>query len=93
MSQEHNNFEIKECGLLLCHDASFIGATPDGIFSCKCHNLNSLIEVKCPYTLRSKSFIDENDELRKNHKCYAQIQLQLHVLDVDICHLVVWAPE
>ena len=103
MSQEHNNFEIKECGLLLCHDASFIGATPDGIFSCKCHNLNNLIEVKCPYSLRetlsiedvdrSKFFIDENDELRKNHKYYAQIQLQLHVLDVDICHLVVWAPE
>ena len=36
MSQEHNSFEVKECGLLLCHDASFIGATPDGIFSCKC---------------------------------------------------------
>ncbi len=103
MSGEHDSFEIKECGLRLCKDTSFIGASPDGIFLCKCHNTTTLIEIKCPHSLRAtksvenvdkkKFFMDEQNHLKQSHKYYAQVQLQLYVFGYKECIFFVWTPN
>ena len=28
----------------------YISASPDGIFTCQCHEINRLVEAKCPYS-------------------------------------------
>ena len=103
MSLIHTDFQITECGLKLCAE-SFIGASSDGIFSCRCHELSTLIEVKCPYSMREtnkiedaitcKNFcIDSRKELKKNHQYYTQIQIQLYVYKYNSCIFVVWTPK
>ncbi len=100
----HSSFELNECGMKLCLDHSFIGATPDGMFSCKCHNLQCLIEIKCPFTARESKnleemirspgfFIDATGKLKQNNRYYTQVQLQLHVFGYETCYFVVWAPN
>ena len=104
LSTEHTQYEVKDCGLRLCREFPFIGASPDGIFSCICHSAKFLIEVKCPYSfkdtlnideaLRQRDFfLSEQKTLKKSHKYYAQIQLQLFVCEMEQCELVVWTPK
>jgi len=101
---EHSECEIQECGLKICQDLPFIGATPDGIFSCKCHPSCQLIEVKCPYSMRdtdsiedaikqSKFFIDQDKQLKKNNRYFTQVQLQLFVFGLKECIFIVWTPK
>ena len=59
LSSSHKEFQIEKCGLLLCEDFPLIGASPDGTFSCQCHDQRLLIEIKCPYTLRETSSLQE----------------------------------
>ena len=104
LSIEHQNYKIKDCGLRLCQELPFIAASPDGIFSCSCHDAKFLIEVKCPYSMRNTDNIDEaisskdffltkEKTLKKGHKYYTQIQLQLFVCEMEQCELVVWTPK
>ena len=99
VSNDHLDFGIEECGLKLCTSKAFLGASPDGLLTCKCHNLRQLIEIKCPYTLRDSLnsdcvlFLDGNKKLRTDHAYFAQVQFQLHVFELDICNFVVWTPN
>ena len=103
LSTEHTHYEIKDCGLRLCLELPFIGASPDGIFMCTCHDYQYIIEIKCPYSMRdtdsledaiqcTQFFIDKEKHLKNGHRYYTQIQLQLFVFDMDKCELVVWTP-
>ncbi len=94
MSREHDSFEIKECGLRLCKDNSFVGASPGGIFLCKC---------RCPHSLRAtkgvknvdkkRFFMDDQNHLKQSHKYYGQVQLQIYVSGYKECILFVWTPS
>ncbi len=58
-STEHTQYEMKDCGLTLCLEFPFIGAPPDGIFTCTCHNYKYIIEIKCPYSKRDTDSLEE----------------------------------
>lgn len=101
----HIHFRFAKCGLFMSQKYRYIGASPDGIFYCKCHGFGS-IEVKCPYSLKdAKSFEDAimNDPkfpvkrneggelyLQQNHEYYFQIQQQMWVTGYNICLFVMY---
>ena len=101
VKDNHRNFSIKESGLVINPQWSFIGATPDGLVYCDCCG-HGVIEIKCPYCHRSESISDAmedknfclknvNDEvhLDEHHAYYYQVQTQLSVCDVTYCDFVV----
>ncbi|KAM7281115.1 hypothetical protein ISCGN_006229, partial [Ixodes scapularis] len=78
---------------------SFIGASPDGIWSCSCHGVG-ILEVKCPAVLKEPGTpitrvdcLNDNLELPTFHKYYTQVQTQLHVCRKSVAHFVVWGPD
>jgi len=89
----HEDFVIQEVGLVISESNFFMGASPDRLFSCKCHGLGC-IEVKCPFKHRNvtvdtailtdKSFPVKKDEngkyfFKKSHQYYYQVQHQMLV--------------
>ena len=101
IKEKHLNFSLKDSGLVINPQWSFIGATPDGLVYCDCCG-HGVTEIKCPYCHRSESISDsmedkkfclknENAEvhLDKRHAYYYQVQTQLFVCDVTYCDFVV----
>ena len=102
----HSDVTFDRCGLSLSKLHPFMGASPDGIVSCSCHE-KSLIEVKCPYSCSKQSLADYADgkksvclqqvdgglKLNKSHSYYYQIQCQLNICEFQLCYFVVWSPE
>jgi len=106
-AMDHQDVKFKESGLVVNKEYPFLGATPDGIIQCSCHS-TSLLEVKCPYRCCGKPLADVVQEtsdfylkkgednslsLDKTHSYYYQVQCQLNVCMVDLCHFVIWAPD
>lgn len=103
---EHSDVTFNRCGLRLNRSYPFMGASPDGIVSCSCHQ-KSLIEVKCPYSCSKLSLedfaegkkgsclqqVDGGLKLDKSHSYYYQIQCQLNICEFQLCYFVVWSPE
>jgi len=68
----------------------FIGASPDGLVDCACHE-PGVLEIKCPWSCQNLSIkeyaglkqscleIDESGEihLKRNHQHYYQVQCQM----------------
>lgn len=89
---EHNT-KVREYGLLLHPDATWIGASPDGITE-----YGVMIEIKNPFS-RKRVEIDKrvadkrpfpkSDKANLHGRYRAQIQGQLEVCDLDICDFVV----
>ena len=76
----------------------------DALFSCNCHNLKHTVEIKCPYTKRDtknineavldKDFcLDQERNLKKTHRYYTQVQLQMFIYNCQECFFVVWTPQ
>lgn len=88
-SKLHNDVIIEKSGLCISAEHGFIAASPDGIFSCSCHeNEQWVIEVKCPFTHRDNTlqeaidkdpkfclFSDEDGvlHLKKTHSYFYQV--------------------
>lgn len=100
----HEECSVESVGIKIHRKYPFIGASPDGIFTCRCHNYNRLLEVKCPFSKRetktieeavedSKFFLDKSLVLKSNHKYYSQVQIQMFVFDFKECDFVVWTPN
>ena len=98
---QHSDFDCSDCGLFLNTQYPMFGATPDGLVNCTCCGVG-VVEVKCPITLRdgNMSSLDwmviESDgkfRLRKTHRHYYQVQMQLFVTNREYCDFVVWSPE
>lgn len=104
MEDIHENFVFENCGLVVSSDCPFLAASPDGLGKCECHSA-TLVEIKCPYKYRktlpddpialsdSQYCLDQNCELKRNHKYFCQIQTQLCVTKAKSCDLVVWTPQ
>ena len=99
-TDEHPCFEIVSCGIRLSEKFPFLVASPDGIFSCSCHSIKRLLEVKCPFTKKDtrsiqeaasdKSFfIDSELQLKRTHKYFTQIQMQIYIFHLVECELIV----
>ena len=87
-SNFHENPRVTESGLIISTDYPFIGASPDGIFTCDCCG-TACLGIKCPYTSRNAEITEESVQcltkvngeltLKQNHPYYYQIQTQLGV--------------
>jgi hypothetical protein len=101
MQALHQDFHLRQTGLLVKEDEPFLAASPDGVFECECCGQGTL-EIKCPYKYRV-SFdgcdedvffcLDKNRNLKRNHPYYFQVQFQMFVVNVSFCHFVVWTPS
>jgi putative phage-type endonuclease len=75
-SQEREDINIHEFGLLPDPDLEHFGASPDGI-----NDMGIMIEIKCPY---SRTIIDNSIP----YKYYMQIQGQLAVCKLEECDYI-----
>ena len=101
----HSNLTYTASGLVLNPSYPYIGATPDGIVQCSCCE-KRVLEVKCPYSCRDRSFKDSIDDsnfclnsssegdfmLKSSHAYYYQVQMQMALCETNYCDFVVWSP-
>ena len=101
---KHQDFKLQSCGLYVDRTHPYIGASPDGIMYCKCHQ-KSVIEIKCPYNIKDETIqagvakcnfltvIDNKITLKKSHKYYTQIISQIMLSDSLQGFFVVWTKK
>ena len=104
MMEKHSNLVVCETGLHVRAICPFLGASPDRIASCSCH-AEKILETKCPFKYRNsicgweqdRDFpVDENYEMKQNHRYFYQVQLQMLVCSKTMCDFFVYissAPE
>ena len=82
---------VERCGLAVCQDYPFLGASPDGLVGG-----DICVEIKCPYSVRSLNVTKENmpflneKGLKKSHDYYYQVQGQLLCTNRSICHFCIF---
>lgn len=104
-AHNHEDFTVKETGLHISKTHPFIGASPDGLITCKCHG-KGVLEVKCPLTakcVKLSDLVGKPDfcltgnvgtvHLKRDHAFYYQIQCQLMVTQLSYADFVVWSPQ
>ena len=103
---KHKNFEIEECGLHLLKEAPYIGASPDGLATCSCHD-KKLLEIKCSFKHQQITpeeipkidsayhleVVDLKLHLKTTSAWYSQIQFQMGVTGVSKCDLVIYTKK
>jgi len=91
---------MAKTGLTLDKDFPYLGATADGLVD------NSIVvEIKCPYSGRDKSVEDlvvagyphiakvgNKFTLKCTSPYYCQVQGEMAIKKVGLCHFVVWTP-
>lgn len=98
----HSKFSVKQCGLFVDNTLPYIGASPDGVVTCKCCG-TGLLEIKCTYKYRNNTPIEISSEnnyhlhfdndakgirLKKESAWYTQIQGQLGICQLPWCDFV-----
>ena len=102
---QHIDFSVSPSGLVVHESYPLMGASPDGVISCKCCG-NGVLEIKCPYSCRDTSFrekatestfflhsIDGELTLNVNHAYYFQVQALLKLCNAKYCDFVVFRME
>ena len=107
-ASKHKQLTLISQGFMISRTKPFLGASPDNITSCKCMPPcnNVVVEYKCPWSHKDldpkEAFLQpeiggiwQNDifSLKQNSRYYYQIQLQMHVAELDECDLVVWTQK
>ena len=93
--------EVNSTGLTLLENFHYIGATADSITG------NKILEIKCPYSEQNKtvkelvlsgykylSMVNNNEEfvLNKTSPYYYQVQGEMAIKGIKLCHFIVWTP-
>ena len=104
MQTLHDEFTFKRAGLFINPAYPHLGASPDGLVSCKCCG-DGLVEIKCPYTHRlqdpnqyidNKFYLQPNSDgkmqLSHEHDYYLQMQGQMSIANRNYCDFVCWTP-
>ena len=93
MAKIHNDFELKETGLVLSTEHPYLGASPDAVVNCRCCGKGAA-EFKCTWSDREKTvkeiaelsntclIINDtgNIQLNKKHEYYFQLQMQMAMM-------------
>ncbi|KAK6191028.1 hypothetical protein SNE40_002778 [Patella caerulea] len=100
--KKHENFACNESGLCVNEHYPHLGASPDGLVSCKCCG-EGLLEIKCPFTWRftsplevsndplfSCSIEDGKQMLKRRHAYHFQVQGQMAICQKKYCDFCVW---
>lgn len=97
---EKTHLKVSKCGLYVCEEKPFLGASPDGVVG-----QDRIVEIKCPFNGRNQviapgkcfSFLTYNDShetiLKTNSKYYQQVQGQLYISNKKSCYFVVFTFE
>ena len=100
-SSKHKGFSVSLSGLIVDHLEPCLGASPDGFVNCLCHG-KSVLEIKCPLKYQQgfdesphdPDFpIDSNGNIKRNHKYFSQIQLQMSISATEHCHFFIYSPR
>ncbi|XP_035685431.1 uncharacterized protein LOC118422035 [Branchiostoma floridae] len=102
--KDHDSLKVGDSGFHIHAEHTFLGATPDGLVTCKCCG-EGILEVKCPMCVKDKTFESEADQqhrqfclelrgqrlqLKHSHPYYFQVQAQLACTGRNYCDFVVW---
>ena len=97
-SAQHEDFSVKESGLIISAEHPYLAASPDGIVTCSCHE-QGIKEIKCPYSYRegtiedmrssSDCYLGENLMLKRDHQYYAQTNTSY--LSVSLNFVTSWS--
>ena len=100
-TRTHHNISVKNCGLYLCKDAPYLGASPDGVIECDCCGIG-VLEIKCPFKFKSSGLddvpgnkeycISSDMKLKQTHEYYTQVQHQMFVLNCQYADFFIWSP-
>ncbi|XP_037508731.2 uncharacterized protein LOC119385345 [Rhipicephalus sanguineus] len=93
---------VTRIGLVVSKVQSWLCCSPDGLAQ---DDDVILIEIKCPFRCRDKPIhenatlavdylhvVNEELQLKENHAYYTQVQVSLYVLNLELCHFVVYSP-
>ena len=99
---KHSHPKLLPCGLFILKSHPYIGATPDNIFTCKCWERRICVEYKCPHSIREldvseswykTDFLEKVNgaiQLKRNHKYFIQVTIQIAITGAEQCYFVVW---
>ena len=96
----HAGFECRLSGFVIDPEKPYLGASPDGIATCKCCEPR-VVEIKCPFKHKDTEILvaartdpdfclDHKGELKVNHAYYTQVQVQMHVNRMKVADLCVY---
>ncbi len=100
---KHKNFKVAQKGIYIDNEFPCLGASPDGIISCSCHD-ESVLEIKCTYKFKDilpgeipkadssyHFYTDKSNALciKPSSPWFFQTQFQMGVTGLKMCHLVV----
>jgi hypothetical protein len=103
--KKHSSIKVVQCGLLVSPEFPHLGASPDGLVSCKdCSPCRGLVEIKCPSKFKMATPIEAASdtsfccqlnqsgelELKKSHIYYYQVQGQMAISQRTWCDFVIW---
>lgn len=101
ISNTHADVKVLETGFHVRAIMPFLGASPDGLVSCSCHP-HRVLEIKCPFKYQHgfKSWENDKDfpvtrenQMKKNHKYYFQIQLQMVICNATHGDFFMYTPN
>ncbi|KAJ8368767.1 hypothetical protein SKAU_G00087950 [Synaphobranchus kaupii] len=63
MESQHSNLTVRKGGLVINPHYPWLGASPDGILICDCHEMG-VLEVKAPSSLQNVTLMEKSKEDR-----------------------------
>ena len=102
--KQHHDMKLVSKGFLISSRKPFLGASVDNVRTCSCKDCRSVVvEYKCPWKHKGKppkeafltpevggEQVGNTFLLKSTSKYYYQVQLQMFVCNLILCHLVVW---
>ena len=62
MQDHHEDINVAASGLILNPELPWIGASPDGVVTCACHE-PGILEIKCPFSAKDRSLLECTKDL------------------------------
>ena len=103
MNKAHVGFRCQESGFVVDKDDVFLGASADGVVSCKCCG-KGVIEIKCSHKHQdvtvshaanndSTFCLDKMLKLKRGHQYFTQVQFEMMIHGVAYCDFVMFAKD
>ncbi|KAK1875799.1 Ubiquitin-conjugating enzyme E2 D2 [Dissostichus eleginoides] len=96
MQDHHEDINVAASGLILNPELPWIGASPDGVVTCACHE-PGILEIKCPFSAKDRSLLECTKDsrfcltvpeggvmsLKLDHSYMYQVQAQMRVAEAN----------
>lgn len=103
MKSVHTNFNMRKSGLLIDTKKPFLGASADGIQGYTCCGKGTM-DIKRPFKHKDNMIgeaaksdrtfcLDDNLKLKRSHKYYTQVQMQMFISRVQFCDFIVYTSK